>query len=174
MARCCCVSNASARIRRSRGSPRSWAARTPKRPRVQVAGELAAGRFVARVLALTALTAIGWGFFDPSRVRRVGRGTRGFPALRLRTRGSRRFHACTRGAGASRRACRKAGRDPGAGRITHALFDKTGTLTETHVVTRRRAVDRPEPRRLAPGPTLARRESPSRGARDRSRGCGHR
>ncbi len=37
------------------------------RPRLQVAGELAAGRFVARVLALTALTATAWAVVDPAR-----------------------------------------------------------------------------------------------------------
>ena len=39
-----------------------------ERPRLALAGERAAARFVARVLALTALTAIGWSLFDPSRV----------------------------------------------------------------------------------------------------------
>lgn len=39
-----------------------------ERPRLAVAGEQAAARFVARVLALTVLTAIGWSIVDPSRV----------------------------------------------------------------------------------------------------------
>jgi Cu2+-exporting ATPase len=39
-----------------------------ERPRLALAGERAAARFVARVLALTALTAIGWSLLDPSRV----------------------------------------------------------------------------------------------------------
>ena len=38
-----------------------------ERPRLARAGETAAARFVARVLALAALTAIGWSFVDPSR-----------------------------------------------------------------------------------------------------------
>ncbi len=38
-----------------------------ERPRLARAGEAAAAHFVARVLALAALTAIGWSFVDPSR-----------------------------------------------------------------------------------------------------------
>ncbi|HEX7113350.1 MAG TPA: heavy metal translocating P-type ATPase, partial [Mizugakiibacter sp.] len=38
-----------------------------ERPRLAAAGERAAARFVARVLALTALTALGWSLVDPSR-----------------------------------------------------------------------------------------------------------
>jgi hypothetical protein len=38
-----------------------------ERPRLARAGETAAAHFVARVLALAALTAIGWSFVDPSR-----------------------------------------------------------------------------------------------------------
>lgn len=38
-----------------------------ERPRLAQAGEKAAAGFVARVLALAALTAIGWSWFDPSR-----------------------------------------------------------------------------------------------------------
>lgn len=38
-----------------------------ERPRLALAGERAASRFVARVLVLTALTAIGWSMVDPSR-----------------------------------------------------------------------------------------------------------
>ncbi len=38
-----------------------------ERPRLQVVGELAAGRFVARVLTLTAITAAVWAVFDPAR-----------------------------------------------------------------------------------------------------------
>lgn len=38
-----------------------------ERPRLACAGEAAAARFVARVLTLAALTAIGWSWFDPSR-----------------------------------------------------------------------------------------------------------
>src|SRR5690606_31693553 len=37
------------------------------RPRLAQAGERAASRFVIRVLLLTALTAVAWSFFDPSR-----------------------------------------------------------------------------------------------------------
>lgn len=39
-----------------------------ERPRLALAGERAAAHFVARVLALTALTALGWSLLDPSRV----------------------------------------------------------------------------------------------------------
>ncbi|TBR39644.1 MULTISPECIES: heavy metal translocating P-type ATPase [Dyella] len=39
-----------------------------ERPQLAVAGENAASRFVARVLALTVITAIGWSMVDPSRV----------------------------------------------------------------------------------------------------------
>jgi Cu2+-exporting ATPase len=39
-----------------------------ERPRLALAGERAAARFVARVLALTALTALGWSLLDPARV----------------------------------------------------------------------------------------------------------
>lgn len=38
-----------------------------ERPRLARAGETAAARFVARILALATLTAIGWSFVDPSR-----------------------------------------------------------------------------------------------------------
>ncbi len=38
-----------------------------ERPRLARAGEKAAARFVARVLALAALTALGWSWIDPSR-----------------------------------------------------------------------------------------------------------
>ncbi|MEP7098828.1 MAG: heavy metal translocating P-type ATPase, partial [Dokdonella sp.] len=38
-----------------------------ERPKLARAGERAAAGFVARVLALAALTAIGWSFFDPAR-----------------------------------------------------------------------------------------------------------
>lgn len=38
-----------------------------ERPRLAQAGERAAARFVARVLALTALTVVAWSFIDPSR-----------------------------------------------------------------------------------------------------------
>lgn len=38
-----------------------------ERPRLARAGETAAARFVARVLVLAALTALGWSFVDPSR-----------------------------------------------------------------------------------------------------------
>ncbi|MFC4762933.1 heavy metal translocating P-type ATPase [Dyella koreensis] len=39
-----------------------------ERPRLALAGERAAARFVARVLALTAVTALTWSLLDPSRV----------------------------------------------------------------------------------------------------------
>ena len=101
------------------------------RPRLQVAGELAAGRFVARVLALTALTAGAWAIVDPSRA---------FPAavavlviscpcafaLAVPA-------ALTRALGAlARRGVLVVKPDAiqALAECTHVLFDKTGTLTE--------------------------------------------
>ena len=102
-----------------------------ERPRLQVAGERAAGRFVARVLALTALTAAVWAVVDPARA---------FPAavavlviscpcafaLAVPA-------AITRALGAlARRGVLVVKPDAiqALAECTHAMFDKTGTLTE--------------------------------------------
>jgi Cu2+-exporting ATPase len=101
------------------------------KPRLQIAGELAAGRFVARVLTLTALTAAAWALFDPARA---------FPAavavlviscpcafaLAVPA-------ALTRALGAmARRGVLVVKPDAiqALAECTHVLFDKTGTLSE--------------------------------------------
>ena len=102
-----------------------------ERPRLQVVGELAAGRFVARVLTLTAITAAVWAVVDPARA---------FPAavavlviscpcafaLAVPA-------ALTRALGAMARRGVLVVKPDGIQALaecTHALFDKTGTLTE--------------------------------------------
>jgi Cu2+-exporting ATPase len=102
-----------------------------ERPRLQMAGELAASKFVARVLALTALTATVWSFVDPARA---------FPAavavlviscpcafaLAVPA-------ALTRALGALARLgvlVVKPDAIQALAECTHAIFDKTGTLTE--------------------------------------------
>ncbi|HEY6126511.1 MAG TPA: heavy metal translocating P-type ATPase, partial [Steroidobacteraceae bacterium] len=103
-----------------------------ERPRLQVAGELAAGRFVARVLALTALTAIVWGFVDPERAFSAAVAVLVIScpcafALAVPA-------AFTRALGAlARRGVLVVKPDAiqALTECTHAIFDKTGTLTET-------------------------------------------
>ena len=102
-----------------------------ERPRLQVVGEIAAGRFVARVLILTAITAAVWAIFDPARA---------FPAaiavlviscpcafaLAVPA-------ALTRALGAMARRGVLVVKPDGIQALaecTHVLFDKTGTLTE--------------------------------------------
>lgn len=102
-----------------------------ERPRLQVAGELAAGRFVARVLALTALTAIGWAVVDPTRAFSAAVAVLVIScpcafALAVPA-------AFTRALGAlARRGVLVVRPDAiqALAESTHALFDKTGTLTE--------------------------------------------
>ena len=120
------------RTRRWRESPLSSARAHAERPRLHVAGELAAGRFVARVLTL-----------DGDHRRRVERSSirraRSPAAIAVLVISCpcafalavpAAHHACARVPGALGRAGREAGCDPGAGGGTHVLFDKTGTLTE--------------------------------------------
>ncbi|HEX6723086.1 MAG TPA: heavy metal translocating P-type ATPase [Burkholderiaceae bacterium] len=102
-----------------------------ERPRLQLAGDLVAGRFVARVLALTALTAIGWGMVDPSRAFSAAVAVLVIScpcafALAVPA-------AITRALGAlARRGVLVVKPDAiqALAECTHALFDKTGTLTE--------------------------------------------
>jgi len=102
-----------------------------ERPRLQIAGELAAGRFVARVLALTALTAVAWGYFDPSRAFSAAVAVLVIScpcAFSLAVPA-----AFTRALGVlARRGVLVVKPDAlqALAESTHALFDKTGTLTE--------------------------------------------
>jgi len=103
-----------------------------ERPRLQVAGELAAARFVARVLTLTALTAAVWTVIDPSRAFAAAVAVLVIScpcafALAVPA-------ALTRALGAlARRRVLVVKPDAiqALAECTHALFDKTGTLTET-------------------------------------------
>ena len=96
-----------------------------------MAGERAAGRFVARVLALTALTAAAWAVFDPSRAFAAAMAVLVIScpcafALAVPA-------AITRALGAlARRGVLVVKPDAiqALAECTHALFDKTGTLTE--------------------------------------------
>ena len=101
------------------------------RPRLQVAGELAAGRFVTRVLALTVLTAAAWAAVDPTRAFSAAIAVLVIScpcafALAVPA-------ALTRALGAlARRGVLVVRADAiqSLAECTHALFDKTGTLTE--------------------------------------------
>ena len=101
------------------------------RPRLQVDGELAAGRFVARVLALTALTTLAWSLIDPARVFSAAVAVLVIScpcafALAVPV-------SVTRALGAlARRGVLVVRPDAiqALAECTHALFDKTGTLTE--------------------------------------------
>ena len=102
------------------------------RPRLQVAGDLAAARFVGRVLALTAITAIAWEIFDPARA---------FSAAIAVLVISCPCAFALAVPAALTRALSELARlgvlvvKPDAlqalAECTHALFDKTGTLTES-------------------------------------------
>ena len=103
-----------------------------ERPRLQMAGELAAGRFVTRVLALTALTAAIWAVVDPARAFSAAIAVLVIScpcafALAVPA-------ALTRALGAlARRGVLVVKPDAiqALAECTHAIFDKTGTLTET-------------------------------------------
>jgi len=102
-----------------------------QRPRLQVAGELAAARFVARVLTLTALTAAVWGFFDPARAFAAAVAVLVIScpcafALAVPAALTRALSAL------ARRGVLVVKPDAlqALAECTHALFDKTGTLTE--------------------------------------------
>jgi Cu2+-exporting ATPase len=102
-----------------------------ERPRLQIAGEVTAGRFVARVLALTALTVAGWSYFDPSRAFSAAVAVLviscpcafalAVPAAFTRALGVLARHGVLVGKPDALQALAES---------THALFDKTGTLTE--------------------------------------------
>jgi Cu2+-exporting ATPase len=102
-----------------------------ERPRLQVTGDLAATRFVARVLTLTALTAAVWGVIDPTRAFAAAVAVLVIScpcafALAVPA-------ALTRALGAlARRGVLVVKPDAiqSLAECTHALFDKTGTLTE--------------------------------------------
>jgi len=104
------------------------------RPQLQVAGEHAAARFVGRVLALTALTAAGWGFFDPPRAFSAAVAVLVIScpcafALAVPA-------ALTRALAALARLgvlVVKPDAIQALAECTHALFDKTGTLAEANL-----------------------------------------
>jgi Cu2+-exporting ATPase len=101
------------------------------RPRLQLAGELAAGRFVTRVLALTALTAAAWAWVDPTRAFSASIAVLviscpcafalAVPAALTRALGALARHGVL---------VVKPDAVQALAECTHALFDKTGTLTE--------------------------------------------
>ena len=102
-----------------------------ERPRLLVAGALAATRFVGRVLALTALTAVAWAVFDPARAFSA--------AIAVLVISCPCAFALAVPAALTRALSTLARRGvlvvkPDAlqalAECTHALFDKTGTLTE--------------------------------------------
>jgi len=102
-----------------------------ERPRLAAAGERAAAGFVARVLTLAALTAIGWSLVDPSRALTATLAVLVVScpcafALAVPA-------ALTRALGVlAQRGVLVARPDAieGLAGATHVLFDKTGTLTE--------------------------------------------
>ena len=126
-----CASSASARTPRSRESPRSSAARMPHVRGCRWPAKRAAGRFVARVLALTALTAVAWAVVDPARAFAAAIAVLVIScpcafALAVPA-------ALTRALAAlARRGVLVVKPDAiqALAECTHALFDKTGTLTE--------------------------------------------
>jgi Cu2+-exporting ATPase len=103
-----------------------------ERPRLQVAGERAAGRFVARVLAVTVLSAAVWAIFDPTRAFAAAVSVLviscpcafalAVPAALTRALGAMARHGVL---------VVKPDAIQALAECTHALFDKTGTLTET-------------------------------------------
>ena len=132
MGRCWCASSALGADTALAGIAALVGRAHTERPRLQVAGELAAARFVGRVLALTALTAAAWAFFDPARA---------FPAaVAVLVISCPCAFALAVPAAITRALSTLARRGvlvvkPDAlqalAECTHAMFDKTGTLTET-------------------------------------------
>ena len=110
-----------------------------QRPRLALAGERAAAGFVARVLALAAVTAIGWTLVDPSRAFAATLAVLvvscpcafalAVPAALTRALAvlARRGVLVTRADAIEQLAL-----------ASHVVFDKTGTLTEPHLVLGRR------------------------------------
>lgn len=126
-----------------------------ERPRLARAGERAAAGFVARVLALATLTAIGWSLIDPSRA---------FAAtLAVLVVSCPCAFALAVPAALTRAIALLARRGvlvvradaiEGLAGATHVVFDKTGTLTDRrlsleHVDCRRDGIDRETALRLA-------------------------
>ena len=109
-----------------------------ERPRLAVAGERAAAGFVARVLALAAVTAIGWSFVDPQRA---------FTAtLAVLVVSCPCAFALAVPAAFTRALAVLARRGVLVVRpdaietlvtATHVVFDKTGTLTDAHLAVER-------------------------------------
>jgi Cu2+-exporting ATPase len=102
-----------------------------ERPRLQLAGERAAALFVGRVLALTALTAVLWGIFDPTRAFSAAIAVLVIScpcafALAIPAAFTRALSAL------ARRGVLVVKPDAlqALSECTHAMFDKTGTLTE--------------------------------------------
>jgi Cu2+-exporting ATPase len=122
-----------------------------ERPRLAQAGELAAARFVARVLVLSALTAIGWGFIDPARAFTATLAVLvvscpcafalAVPAAMTRALAVLARHGVL--------VARPDAIEALAG-ATHVVFDKTGTLTVP-----RFRIDGAEPHALAIAAALA-------------------
>jgi len=102
-----------------------------ERPQLARAGEAAAGRFVARVMSLTALTALVWSFIDPSRAFGAALAVLVIScpcAFALAVPAS-----ITRAlAVLARRGVliMKADAIAALAGVSHVVFDKTGTLTE--------------------------------------------
>jgi Cu2+-exporting ATPase len=106
-----------------------------QRPRLARAGERAAGRLVARVLALTVLTVVAWSFFDPERAfsAAVAVLVVSCPcafALAVPAAFTRALAVL------ARRGVLVVNPDAiqGLADATHIVFDKTGTLTEPQLV----------------------------------------
>ncbi|HOX70577.1 heavy metal translocating P-type ATPase [Dokdonella sp.] len=105
-----------------------------QRPRLALAGERAAAHFVARVLSLAALTALGWTLFEPSRAFAATLAVLvvscpcafalAVPAALTRALAvlARRGVLVARADAIEQLAM-----------ASHAVFDKTGTLTEPHL-----------------------------------------
>ncbi|MEZ5533126.1 MAG: heavy metal translocating P-type ATPase [Steroidobacteraceae bacterium] len=124
------------------------------RPRLAAAGERAAAGFVARILALATLTAIGWSFVDPSRAFTATLAVLvvscpcafalAVPAAITRALAVLARHGVL--------AVRPDAIE-GLARATHVIFDKTGTLTEPSLAVEHieawRGIDREAALRLA-------------------------
>ncbi len=102
-----------------------------ERPRLQVAGERAASRFVVRVLVLTALTASVWGIIDPSRAFAAAVAVLVISCPCAFALAVPAALTCALG-GLARRGVLVVKPDAiqALAECTHVLLDKTGTLTE--------------------------------------------
>lgn len=124
-----------------------------ERPRLAAAGERAAAGFVARVLTLAALTAIGWSLVDPSRAFTATLAVLvvscpcafalAVPAAITRALGVLARHGVL---------VVRPDAIEGLANATHIVFDKTGTLTEPQLALERvdaTTTDRPQALALA-------------------------